>query len=120
MLVVFLLAGAECGFSMDDRDEGDEIDDSILAILYSIGSVNAKRSSTVGRSDKLAMCFVHSSRILGVKSSKARATRYCERVAAFKSFIASYGRRIVCLSLVNPSRLKSNGSFTVVRWTWCG
>ena len=24
MLVVFLLEGAECGFSMDDRDEGDE------------------------------------------------------------------------------------------------
>ena len=74
MLVIFLLAVVECGFSMDYTDEGDEVDDSILAILYSSGSVNAKRSSTVGTSDILAMCFIHSSRIHGVKSSKASAT----------------------------------------------
>ena len=58
------------------------------------------------------------SSILRVKSSKVSAIRYYERVVAIKSFIALYGR-ILCLSLVNHSRLKSNSSFTVAHQTWC-
>jgi len=45
-------------------------------------------SSKVGKSVMEAICLVHSSLILGVKSSKASAARYWERVADFISFIA--------------------------------
>ncbi len=70
-------------------DAAEVVDvDSTLVILYSRGSVNANKFSRVGSSAMLAMCFVHSSRILGLKSSNASAMRYCDRVAAFMSFIA--------------------------------
>ncbi len=79
-----------------------------------------KKSSKVGRSDILAVCFDHSAFSLGIKSLKANAIKYWERAADFTFFIAWYERRKRCCSFVKPSLIKSTVLRTMVCQTWCG